>query len=178
MSQALGVLASAALIFLLRIGDVSLGTLRIGFLVRGQRGLAGLFSFFESMVWLVAAAQVLMHLDSPLKFLGYAGGYATGTMVGVSIERWLAFGDTLMRIVAPIDSPSADEALRAEGYFVTVLNARGRDGDVRVAFTVLPRKRIHQALRVVERTNPQAFVTFEPTTPMRPGLISASRPRK
>lgn len=178
MSDPLALVASAALIFVLRIGDVSLGTLRIGYLVRGQRGLAGLFSFFESLVWLAAAAQVLTHLDSPVKFLGYAGGYATGTVVGVSIERWLAVGETLMRIVAPVGSPSADEALRAEGYYVTVLNAQGRDGDVRVAFTVLPRRRIPQALRVVERANPQAFVTFEPTTPVRPGLTSAARPRK
>lgn len=178
MTIGLPLLANAALIFLLRIGDVSLGTLRIGFLVRGKRRLAGLFSFFESLVWLAAAAQVLAHLDAPVKFLAYAGGYAAGTMVGVSIERWLAMGETLLRVVSPVDSPRVDEALRTEGFFVTVVNAQGRDGDVRVAFTVLPRRKVPVAMRVVERINPAAFVTFEATTPGRPGALSAARPRK
>ncbi len=177
MSAALSLLGSAAFIFFLRIGDVSLGTLRIGFLVRGQRGLAGLFSFFESLVWLAAAAQVLSHLDAPVKFVAYAAGYATGTMVGVSVERWLAVGNTLMRIVAPVDSPATDEALRENGYFVTVVNAKGRDGDVRVSFTVLPRRKMASAMRIVEQVNPRAFVTFETTTPTRPGG-SAARARK
>ncbi|NLG09837.1 MAG: DUF2179 domain-containing protein [Deinococcales bacterium] len=156
---------SALLIFMLRIVDVSLGTLRIGFLVRGARGLAGLFGFVESLVWLIAAAQVLSNLDSPLKFVAYAGGYATGTMLGVSVERWLAIGETIMRVVAPVDSPPVEDALREAGFYVTVLNARGRDGDVRVAFSVLPRRRIPAALKLVGEVNPQAFVTLESTTP-------------
>ncbi|MFA5550867.1 MAG: DUF5698 domain-containing protein [Trueperaceae bacterium] len=161
----LSLVLSALLIFALRIVDVSLGTLRIGFLVRGERRLAGLFGFFESLIWLIAAAQVLSNLDSPLKFVAYAAGYAAGTMLGVSIERWLAIGETIMRVVAPVDSPSVEESLRGAGFYVTVLNARGRDGDVRVSFSVLPRRRMQQALKIVSSINPQAFVTFEATTP-------------
>ena len=58
-----------------------------------------------------------------------------------------------------------EEHLRRAGFYVTVLNARGRDGDVSVSFSVLPRKRIQEALRIVGSINPQAFVTFESTTP-------------
>lgn len=158
-------LLGALLIFVLRIADVSLGTLRIGFLVRGERRLAGLFGFFESLIWLIAAARVLSNLDSPVQFVAYAGGYAAGTMLGVSIERWLAIGETIMRVVSPVNSPSVEEQLRQAGFYVTVLNARGRDGDVRVSFSVLPRKRIQRALRIVGEVNPDAFVTFEATTP-------------
>lgn len=163
--ELLPLILSALLIFGLRIVDVSLGTLRIGFLVRGERRLAGLFGFFESLVWLIAAAQVLSNLDSPLKFIAYAGGYAAGTMLGVSIERWLAIGETIMRVVSPVGTASTEEALREAGFYVTVLNARGRDGDVTVMFTVLPRRRVQEAMRLVGAINPSAFVTFEPTTP-------------
>ncbi len=165
--ELLVLLLSGVTIFCLRILDVSLGTLRIGFLVRGEKRLAGLFSFFESLIWLIAAAQVLSNLDSPVKFVAYAGGYAVGTMVGVGIEGWLAMGESLMRVVATVDSPSTEEALREAGLFVTVLNARGRDGDVRVLFSVMPRKRIPEVLKLVESINPNAFVTFESTMPMR-----------
>lgn len=174
MSEELLVLLLSGLsIFCLRIIDVSLGTLRIGFLVRGERRLAGLFSFFESLIWLTAASQVLTNLDSPLKFVAYAGGYAVGTMVGVSLEGWLAIGETLMRVVEPVNGPSTEEVLREAGLFVTVLNARGRDGDVRVLFSVMPRKRIPEILRLVEEVSPQAFITFESTMPRRKTLAVA-----
>lgn len=163
----LSLIFSALLIFSLRIADVSLGTLRIGFLVRGERTLAGLFGFFESLIWLIAAAQVLSNLDSPLKFIAYAGGYAVGTMLGVSLERWLAIGETIMRVVTPLGTPPVDEALREAGFYVTVLNARGRDGDVSVAFSVLPRRKMQFALGLITGINPQTFVTFENTTPQK-----------
>lgn len=164
MTETLQLVLDALLIFSLRIVDVSLGTLRIGFLVRGQRRLAGLFGFFESLVWLIAAAQVLANLDDPLKFIAYAGGYATGTMLGVSIERWIALGDTLMRVVTPVGGAPLEEELRAAGFYVTVLNARGRDGDVSVLFSVIPRRKIPAALKLLKDASPNAFVTFESTT--------------
>ena len=169
---------SALSIFFLRIADVSIGTLRIGFLVRGRPGIAGSLSFVESLVWLAAAAQVLANLDSPVKFVAYAGGYATGTMLGVSIERWIAVGDVMMRIVAPVGSPSAAGALREAGYVVTEMNAEGRDGQVRVSFSVLPRRKVSNVLHIVERANPQAFVSFEGTTPVRRVSVPAAAQRK
>lgn len=169
---------SAASIFFLRIADVSIGTLRIGFLVRGRPRIAGLLSFFESLVWLVAAAQVLTNLNSPVQFVAYAAGYATGTMLGVNIERWIAVGDVMMRIVAPVGSPSAAGALREAGFVVTEMNAEGRDGQVRVSFSVLPRRKVGVVLKVVEKANPQAFVSFEPTTPVRRATFPAAGQRK
>jgi uncharacterized protein YebE (UPF0316 family) len=178
ITDSLPLVLSALSIFLMRIADVSLGTLRIGFLVRGKRRLAGLFGFFESLIWLVAAAQVLSNLDSVWKFIAYAAGYATGTMMGVSIERWLAMGTSLMRVVSTIDTPDTSAALREAGYYVTEINAKGRDGDVRVSFTVLPRRREQAALKIITSINPSSFVTFEATTPMRPNAVPAATVRK
>jgi uncharacterized protein YebE (UPF0316 family) len=174
----LPLLLSALGIFGLRILDVSLGTLRIGMLVRGRRVLAGLFGFFESLIWLTAAAQVLSHLDSPIKFVAYAGGYAAGTMIGSTLERWLSVGDVIVRIVAPIHTPLVADMLRKEGYFVTVVNAEGRDGDVRVNFSVIPRRKVPQVLKLIEEVNPQAFTTFEETTPMKRSIAPAVSLRK
>lgn len=154
---------AAALIFGLRIIDVSLGTLRIAMLVRGHQLLAGGLGFFESLVWLVAAADVLGNLDSPLKFVGYAGGYAAGTMLGTSIEKWIAIGSILLRVIERSDQPSSVEALRQAGFYATVMNARGRDGEVQIIFSVIPRRRQNEALRIVRGLNPQAYVTFEQT---------------
>lgn len=91
-------LLGALLIFGMRIIDVALDTLRIGMLVRGKHRWAGLLSFFESLIWLIAAAKVLGTLENPVQFVAYAGGYATGTMLGANIERWLAVGQVVVRI--------------------------------------------------------------------------------
>lgn len=168
-----GVLLGALTIVLLRIADVALGTLRIAMLVRGRRRLAGVLSFFEALVWLLAAAQVLANLDSPIQIVAYAGGYALGTMLGVSLERWIAIGDSLLRVFAPVDSERSAEALREAGFVVTELNAKGRDGDVRISITVIPRRRMKDALRIVAEANPEAFVTFETTTPVRAAAVPA-----
>jgi uncharacterized protein YebE (UPF0316 family) len=176
--ETLALLAASAGIFALRILDVSIGTLRIAYLVRGRRLIAGGLSFFESFVWLTAAAQVITSLDSPWKFVAYAGGYAAGTVLGVSIERWIAAGDTLLRVVTPTGSPSIEGPLREAGFYVTSLNGQGRDGDVRVLFTVLARRKVPDALRIVRAISPNAYVTLEATTPARASLVGASVVRK
>lgn len=152
---------SAIGIFLLRIGDVSIASVRIVTLMRGRIGLAALLGFFEALFWVSAAAIVFSNLDNPVRILAFAGGFAAGTLLGGHIERWLAMGTAFIRIVAPVETPSVANALRSNGFAVTVVNAEGRDGEVRVTFLVLPRRRTKTALGIVHDTNPAAFVTVE-----------------
>lgn len=149
------------LIFSLKFINISVGTLRIMMLVRGNRLMAGGLAFVESLVWVYAAGQVLTDLNNPYKILAFTSGFAIGTMFGSTLERWLALGKTLLRIIAPLESPQVVDALRARGYFATVINAEGRDGQVRIAFSVIPRKHMREVEQLVAEINPHAFVTFE-----------------
>lgn len=158
---------SAALIFFLRLVDVSLGALRISMLIRSRRGLAGLFGFFEALTWLIAASLVLGNLDSPIKFIAFASGYGAGTMLGSTVERWLAIGDSLVRIVTPVGTPELSHLMRDAGYYVTTVDARGRDGDVQVNLSVVPRRNIRRMMAMIHEINPKAFITYEDTTPLR-----------
>ncbi|MCA9183967.1 MAG: DUF5698 domain-containing protein [Pirellulaceae bacterium] len=170
-------LSSAALIFALRVVDVSLGALRISMLFRGQRGLAGLFGFFESLVWLIAAALVLGNLNSPVQFFAYASGYSMGTMLGSTMEKWLAIGDALVRIVTPTDSSDPSARIREAGYYVTTVDAKGRDGDVQVSLSVVPRRKAPHLISLARNTNPNAFITCEETTPFRLATMPAASVR-
>lgn len=160
-------LLSAALIFTLRVVDVSLGALRISMLFRGRRGLAGLFGFCESLVWLIAATLVLGKLDSPIQFIAYASGYACGTMLGSTIERWLAIGNAMVRIVMPAGSQDLARLIRDAGHYATVVNAQGRDGEVQVSLSVVPRRLAPRLMAVIGQAYPEAFITYEETTPFR-----------
>lgn len=110
--------------------------------------------------------------------MAYAGGYATGTMLGVSVERWLAVGEVLMRVVTPVDAPSAEHLLRQAGFGVTVVNGQGMRGDVRILFVVLPRRRSRIAMNIVKQVNPEAYITFEPTSQVRATFAAPTQLRK
>jgi len=89
------------LIFAMRIVDVSIGTLRLMFMVRGRRFMASGMGFVEVLVWIIAVGSAMEYLTSPYHLAGYAGGFAMGTFVGVSIERTLALGQVVLRVILP-----------------------------------------------------------------------------
>lgn len=154
---------SALLIFLLRVGDQTLASMRIVMLVSGRRALAGILGFFEALLWVVATAQVLTNMDDPIKLVAFAAGFATGNMVGGTIERWLALGKSLIRVVTPNGTPTVVDELRQQGYGATVLHGIGITGDVEIVFSVVPRKQVSAVMQLVHRINPDAFVTAEGT---------------
>lgn len=154
-------LVDLILIFLLRLTDVSIGTVRIVLLGRGSRGRAAALGVIESFVWVLAAARVLDGLDDIWRMVAFAGGYGAGTALGVTMERWLAVGSALVRIVAPSSSPRAAEGLRELGYAVTVLAGDQSGDDVRVSLVVVPRRKLKTVYREIARLNPDALVTME-----------------
>lgn len=87
------------LIFLSRIFDVSLGTLRIIFVNRGMKYLAPLIGFFEVLIWLIVIGNVMKNIGSPINYIAYAAGFATGNFVGIYLEGKLAMGVILLRII-------------------------------------------------------------------------------
>jgi uncharacterized protein YebE (UPF0316 family) len=143
---------------------VSIGTIRIVFLVQGRRWLAGALGLVQSFVFIFAVAQVLKDLDDPIRMVGYALGFAAGTVLGSTIERWIGMGQAIVRVIAPFDTPQVAPSLRAAGFGVTVLNAEGLQGPVRLTFVVVPRRRTTHALDLIRSSNPAAFVTIESTS--------------
>src|SRR5512147_688374 len=116
------------IIFFARIVDVSLGTLRIAFIARGQRYLAPLVGFFEVFIWIVVIGQIVQNLHSLIAYLAYAAGFATGSYVGLLLEARLAIGTLMVRVITPNDARGLIEQLHAAGYGVTSLDAHGSTG--------------------------------------------------
>jgi uncharacterized protein YebE (UPF0316 family) len=70
------------IIFLMRLTDVTLMTLRIIFVSKGYKLWSSVMGFFEVSVWLVAISQVMNNLDKPLYAIAYAVGFACGNYLG------------------------------------------------------------------------------------------------
>ena len=162
----------ALLIFSLRIVDVSLDTMRVLFAIRGKREIAGVLGFFMALTWIFAAGNAMKHLDSILHVLGYAAGYATGTMVGITIERLVAYGLANVRIISRHGGVEIAEALRDRGYGVTEQGAYGREGNVEIVSSVVQRAHMAEVLAIVDRFDPNAFVTVEEPKILRGGSFA------
>ncbi len=160
-------------IFLLRVSDMSLDTLRVLFVVRGRRPLAWLLGFCQSALWVVAITSVLSHLDNLWNVIGYAGGFATGNVVGMMLEERLAIGHGHLRIISSRRGSAIAEALRAAGYAATEIPGRGRDGTVTVINCSVRRRDIEPVRLRVAEIDPDAFVTVEEVRPLHRGFWRA-----
>ena len=149
------------LIFLSRVVDVSVGTLRIIFVSRGIRLLSAVLGFFEVLIWLLAITQIMKNLSSPWHYIAYASGFAMGNFVGITVEQKLRMGMIMLRVVTRSDSSALIAALIAEGRGVTTVEAQGATGPVKMIFMVLRRKDADAALATIEKFNPNAFYTVE-----------------
>lgn len=161
------------LIFGLRITDMSLDTLRVLFVVRGQKKVAWILGFCQSAVFVMAITRVLTDLNNPLVVLGYAAGFATGNVLGIMIEERLAIGHLQLQIVSRRRGNALARALRASGYGVTEISARGRDGAVRLLTVNVLRRDAARARQVIHRFDEDAFITSEGVRPVRRGFWGA-----
>jgi uncharacterized protein YebE (UPF0316 family) len=160
---------AALLIFGLRLIDVSAMTLRILMVMRGRKLFAWILGFFQALVFVVAIRAVLSDLGG-LNIIGYAAGFATGTVVGMRLEEWLAVGYGHIRIISPGFGAAVTEKLRETGFAVTEVSGRGKDGVVDIISCSVPRRQVANVQKLVMSIDPQAFITVEDVRPLWRGF--------
>ncbi|MDA3814507.1 MAG: DUF2179 domain-containing protein [Candidatus Cloacimonetes bacterium] len=162
------------LIFLSRIFDVTLGTLRIIFVNRGMRHLAPIIGFFEILIWLIVISQIMQNINSPINYIAYAAGFATGNYVGILIEQKLAIGITLIRIITRKKASELLLDFRSKGYSVINVPAVANSGDVEIIFLPARRKDINQIIETVKLYNPNALYTIEDVRYLSHGALPSA----
>ncbi|MBL8633554.1 MAG: hypothetical protein JNM40_10050 [Myxococcales bacterium] len=177
-------LLSCLTVFLARVGDVSLGTLRVVMVTQGRRGRAAMLGFCEVLIWVFAASRVLGNLNKPHLAVAYAAGFAVGNYVGLTIERWAAMGNQVLRVFSRRGDQLADE-LRQQGFRVTLFHGMGRDGPVHMLYLESERRRVPSIINESRRLDPQCFyvvddirVASSADAPPRRGWLSAYRLRQ
>lgn len=149
------------LIFCLRIGDVTLDTLRIIFMTKGLKRLAPIIGFFEILIWIMAITRIMQHLNSWVCYAAYAGGFATGNYVGMLLDEKLAIGHELIRVIARVEATDLANALRADGFGVTTVRATGMQGAVGIVYIIANRKNQKRAIQIIQQYNPNALITIQ-----------------
>ena len=158
-------------IFFGRICDVTLGTLRIIFVSKGKRGLAPVIGFFEVFIWILIISQILSRASDLIAYISYAGGYATGTYVGMLIESKLAFGVLLYRVYTKENGSSLVKLLNASGFGATLVQGEGSVGKVDVIETVVDRQLIKKIEAVIRNFDSHAFYVTEDVRTAQNGIF-------
>lgn len=149
------------LIFLARVADVSIATIRVIFVMTGKRRIAPILGFFEALIWLLAIGQIFQNIDNWLSYIAYAGGFATGTYVGMYIEEKLALGRVVVRVITAKPADDLVDYLREKDYRFSSLDAIGKDGKVNVIFMVVKRDVLPELIPAIKAFNPNAFYSVE-----------------
>lgn len=157
-------------IFVLRVVNMALDTLRVLYTVRGRTREAWIFGFLTSLLFVAAISIVLTNLENLWNVIAYAAGFATGNVVGMRIEERLAVGHADIRIISTHLGTEIAETIRKAGYAATELPARGRDGDVTVISCSVMRRDIDRVREEVDHIDPAAFVTVEDIRPLHRGF--------
>lgn len=165
----------ALFIFFARIIDVSMGTMRMILLVKGQRKIATCIGFFEVMIYLIVLGKVVGNIDKPVLILAYCAGYASGNFVGSKLEERLSIGKVLVQIIIKDLSCGLVEVMRDAGFGVTIFQGEGMEGNSYMLNVIADRKKLKQ---LKEITDGQDFGAFITTMDVRSSLGGYFQPKK
>ena len=158
-------------VFAMRVTDMSLDTLRMLFVMRGQRLLAGALGSVQAAIFILAVGAALRGPLNVWTVAGYAGGFGVGVILGMIVEERLAFGYVMFRVYSSTSGIEIARALRDAGHAVTDFVARGRDGRITVVNSVIARKDAPAVRAIIDGIDPQAFVTVDDVRRLRRGYF-------
>jgi uncharacterized protein YebE (UPF0316 family) len=175
-SDLFGYVILPLLIFLARICDVSIGTLRVIFVTKGKKKLAPLLGFFEVLIWITVVSRVMQNLDNYINYVAYAAGFATGNFVGMIIEERLAVGVQLVRVITHQKGQELVKLLNENDFGATVVEAQGAREKVALIYTIVPRNDLKAVLEIVHNFNPKVFYSIEDVRAISEGIFPSKKP--
>jgi len=159
------------LIFLSRIADQSIGSMRLIFLSKGYKFIAPMLGFFEVIIWLIAVSQIMKHLDNVLCYIAYGAGFAMGNYIGMTLEERISIGTVLVRIIPNLNTEELIAALRAHNFGLTTIDANGSRGEVKIFISIINRKDLKEYISIINKINPNAFYTIEDVKTINQGIV-------
>lgn len=159
------------LIFLARICDVSIGTMRIIFVSKGKKYIAPFLGFFEVLIWIIAISKIMQNLDNYVNYVAYAAGFATGNYVGMIIEEKLAMGIQIIRIFTNQNGHDLVLSLNNQGFGATSIEAQGAKEKVNLIYTIVQRNELKYVIELINKFDPKTFYVIEDVRTTNEGIF-------
>lgn len=167
-------LSTCLSIFSARVVDVSLGTLRTVYTVKGKQVLAGLIAFFEVFIWFLVAREALnTDIDSIWIPISYALGYATGTMLGTFISNTFINGLVLLQVTTKKGNKKLINKIRSLGYGVSIVPLSNEADSVKkeMLFIETTKKTSKNLIKEIKTIDPSAFLIVNETKYVQNGFV-------
>ncbi|MEK6480587.1 DUF5698 domain-containing protein [Catalinimonas sp. 4WD22] len=149
------------MIFLARVSDVTLATVKLMFVVNNARKFAAILGFFEALITILALSRIMQDASNMAAYVMYAAGFAAGTYIGMRIEEKLAYGSVVIRIISKKIPDTLLEHLAVNRYRYSMVEANDQSGNTQILFTVCKRSKVRTFLRNLEDIAPEALYTIE-----------------
>ncbi|MEX1247502.1 MAG: DUF5698 domain-containing protein [Anaerolineales bacterium] len=160
----------ALAIFIARLVNQTIDTVRFMMTIRGRKLIAWVMAFSESVIFLVTLSVVFSDLSNIFYIVAYAGGFAFGNTVGMLVEERLAVGHIHVSIISSKRGSAIAEKLRDQGYAVTEIPARGKDGMVTLLHVSVRRRKVKQVHAIAQKIDKTAFISGEEMRPLWRGF--------
>lgn len=167
-----------SLIFFLRLCDVSMGTIRTIYTLQGRKLLSTGISFIEVTIFIFAISQVIGNIDNPVLMIAYSSGFAAGTYIGLLLEEKFAIGFAQLRIISRDKGEAIARLLWARDFGATVLRGHGKEGEVDLLFSIVPRKNLKECVNIASGVDDQSFVSIADSRYVYRGHIGHHGKRK
>jgi uncharacterized protein YebE (UPF0316 family) len=165
------------LVFLAELCVVTIGTIKIIFVARGMKVLTPLLGFFEVSIWLFAISQILQNLSDLGLSFAFAGGFTAGNFLGVLIEKKLALGSVVVRVITARNVTDLLAGLHAAEYGVTTIDAQGATGPVKIVFTIVRRKELDSVVGIIKGFDANAFYSVDDLQSLQAGIFPVAKGR-
>ena len=161
-------------IFAARIVDVTLGTIRTVFLVKGKTIEPFIIAFFEVLVWYIVAREAInTQMNMWIVAIFYAAGYATGTYIGSKLSQIFIKGVVGVQIVLKKGSAKFVANVRELGYEVSIIllknDYEGNDKDM--LYIQISNRKLKELTDLVNKYDKEAFVVVSETKLVHNGFI-------
>jgi len=168
-------------IFVGKIAEVAIATLRIMLINRGERIMGVIAAILEYTLWIFVTASAITNFqDDPLKVIVLIIAFGLGNLFGSLLEEKLAFGLCTLSVVAMNQERAHKIAkeLRYAGYAVTITDAEGISGNKREILTITARRKfVQDIIRLINKTDPHVMITIANTSTVKGGFLK-DKPKK
>ena len=151
-------------IFFVRILDVSLGTIRTMFVVRGKKLISSMIGFFEILVWFLVVKEALQtESNSIFLAISYSLGFATGNYIGALLSDKLITGNVSVQVFT--NNNNLEKILREHGYGVSSVVYTGYEEEAHkhMLFINVDKKKEKALRELIKKNDKEAFIIVNET---------------
>ena len=94
------------------------------------------------------------------------------------LDEKLSLGTVVVRIIPKFDTTNLIKHLSEQNFGVTVMDAEGVRGHVKIIMSIIKRKDLKLFIEIVNKHNPNAFYTIEDVKAVSEGVFRNSVRRK